>query len=85
MFFVRLHVLTELHLAVSVEVQFEVEYDFRWALCLEDVTLQGEHVAPEHGCIYHSYDYDRMQVLKREYVVIATNSVLDTAVVSFDF
>ena len=42
-----------------VEIQFAVEYDFRWALCLGDAALQGKHVAPEHGCVYHFNDYDR--------------------------
>ena len=81
MFFMRLHVLTRLHLAVSVEAQFAVEYDFRWALCLGDATLQGEPVAPEHGCVYHFYDYDSGQVIKRDYVVIAANSILYGAIV----
>ena len=85
MFFVCLHVLTKLHLAVSVEVQLAVEYDFRWALCFGDATLQGKHVAPEHGCVYHFYDYDRGEVIKRDYVVIALNSVLHDAVASLNF
>ena len=33
-FFVCLHVLIKFHLAMSVAVQFAVEYDFRLALCL---------------------------------------------------
>ena len=59
MFFVCLHVLTEFHLAMSVEVQFAVEYDFRWALHFGDATLQGKYVAPEHGCVDHVYHYAR--------------------------
>ena len=78
----RLHILTKLHFAVSVEVQFAVEYDLKWALRLGDATLQGKHVAPEHGCVYHFSYYDRRQVIKRDYVVIAANSVFDSAVVS---
>ena len=69
---------------MSVEVQFTVEYDFRWALRLRDATLQGKYVAPEHGCVYHFYHYDRSQVIKRDYVVIAANSVFDGAVVSLN-
>ena len=79
-----LYVLTEFHRAMSVEVQFTIEYDFRWALCLGDATLQGQHVAPEHGYVYYFYGYDREQVIKRDCVVIATNSVFDGAVVSLN-
>jgi hypothetical protein len=81
---VGLHVLTEFHFAVSVEVQFAVEYDLKWALRLGDATLQGKNVAPEHGCVYHFYHYDRRQVIKRDYVVIAVNSVFDGSVVLFN-
>ena len=84
MFFVCLHVLTEFHLAMSVAVQFAVEYDFRWALRLGDATLQGKHVAPEHGCVYHIYYYDKRQVIKQDYVVVASNPVFDGTVISLD-
>ena len=80
MFFVCLHVLTEFHLAMSVKVQFAIEYDFRWALRLGNATLQGEHVAPEHGYVYHFYYYDRRQVIKRDYVVITANPLWDVLV-----
>ena len=53
MLFVYLHVLTNFHLAMSAEDQFTVEYDFRWAVCLGDTTIQVEHLAPEHGCVYY--------------------------------
>ena len=49
-----------------------------------DSTLQGKHVAPDHDYVYCFYDYDRGQVIKWEYVVIAANSVFDSAVVSLD-
>lgn len=49
MFFVCLHILTKFHLAVNVEVQLAVEYDFRWALRFGDATLQGEHLAPDYA------------------------------------
>ena len=81
MFFVCLHVLTKLHLTVRIEVQLVVEYDFRWALRFGDATLQGKHVAPEHGCVYHFYYYDRRQVVKQNYVAIAVNPVLDGTVI----
>ena len=84
MVFVCLQVLTEFHLAVSVEVQLVVEYGLRWALRLGDATLQGKHVASEHGCVYHFYYYDRRQVVKRYYVVIVANPVLDGTVVSLN-
>ena len=84
MFFVCLHVLTKSHLALSVEVQCTVEYDFRWALRLGGATLQGEHVAPEQGCVYHFYHYDRRKVIKRDYVAIAANPVFDSTVISLD-
>ena len=85
MFFVYLHVLTEFHLTMSVEVQFAIEYDFRWALCLGDATLQGKYVAPKHGCVYHFGYYDRRQVVKRDYVVISANPIFDGTVVSINF
>ena len=66
MLFVRLHVLTELHCAVSVEVKLVVMYDFRWAFSFGDSTLQGKHVTPEHGYICHLYYCDMRQVVKRD-------------------
>merc|ERR1712086_450742 len=81
MFSVRLYVLTKLHLTMRVEVQFAFEYDFRWALSFGDATLQGKHVAPEHGCVYHFYYYDRRRVVKQNYVAIAVNPVLDGTVI----
>ena len=76
-----LHILTEFHLAVSIESQLAVEYDFRWALRFRDATLQGKHVALEHGYVYHFCYYNRRQVIKRDYVLIITNSVFDGVVV----
>ena len=66
---------------MSVEVQLAVEYDSRWALCFGDATLQGEHVALEHGCVYYFYYCDRRQVVKQDHVVIAANPVLDGTVI----
>ena len=71
-------------IATSFEVQAAVEYDFRWALSLGDATLQGKHLAPEHGYVHHFYHYDRRQVIKWDCVVIAANSVFYGAVVSLD-
>ena len=84
MVFVRLHVLTKFCLVVSVEVHLAAQYDFRWALRFGDVTLQGKHVTPEHSYVYHFCDYNRMQGVKREYVVIAVNPVFDGMVISLD-
>ena len=84
MFFVHFYILTKFHLAVSVEVQLAVECDFRWALRFGDATLQREHAASEHGCIYYLFFYDRRQVVKQDYIVLATNPVLDGRVISLN-
>ena len=84
MFFLCLHMLAKFHLAMSVEIQFAVEYDFRWTLRLGDVTLQGEHVALDHSCVYRFYYYDRRQVIKQDYALIAAKSVFDGTVILLD-
>ena len=43
---------------MNVEVQFAIEYDFRWVYCFGHATLEGEHVRLEHDGIYHFYDHD---------------------------
>ena len=85
MLLVCLYILTEFYLAMSIEVQLAIVYYFRWALCFGHATLEGEHVAPEHGGIYHFYDHDGGQMIKWDYIVIALNLVLQDAVVSLDF
>jgi hypothetical protein len=77
-------VLTELYIAVRVEVQRAVKYDFRWGLRFGDSTLQGKYIAPEHSCVYHFYYYNRRKVVKQDYVVIATNPVFGVTVILLD-
>ena len=81
---VCLYVFTEFHLVMSIEVQFEIEYDLRRALGFGHSTLEGKHAAPEHGCIYHLYYYDGEEVVKPDHVVTAENLVFCSAVVSLD-
>eukprot|EP00804_Cyclotella_cryptica_P004493 CCRYP_017639-RA/>CCRYP_017639-RA protein AED:0.26 eAED:0.26 QI:0/-1/0/1/-1/1/1/0/162 len=47
-FLMSLNILTKLNLAMSIEVKFSVEDEFRWALSLRDATFEGEYVPPEN-------------------------------------
>ena len=79
-----LHIFTKFHLAASIEVQLAIEYDFRRTLCFGHATFEGKHVAPEHGGVYHLYDNNRRELLKWNYVVVATNLFLYSAAVSLN-
>ena len=80
-----LHIFTKFHLAVSIEVQFAIEYDFRWTLCFGHATFEGKHGAPEHGCVYLFYDNDGREMFEWNSIVVTANSFLHSAVVSLDF
>ena len=51
MFLTSLHILTELHFAVCIEVEFQVKDKFRWALCSGNAAPEGKHVVPEYMCV----------------------------------
>ena len=84
MLLVYLYAFTEFHLAMSIEVQFAIEYDFKWALCFGHVTIEGGHSVPEHNGVYHFYYHDGGKVIKSDYVVVAANLVPHGTVLSVE-
>ena len=51
-FFVRLHVLTEFHLAVSVEVKLAVEYNFTDGLCVLEMPPFKANMLRQNTAMY---------------------------------